>query len=275
MNFEPKISIIIVNYNGQDFLTDCLESVLKSDYPDFEVILVDNNSSDDSINIVKNKFSQVKIIINKKNLGFARANNIGIKQAIGDAIFLLNNDTVIDPQLIKRLVSELFKTENIGIVGPKIYFANTENIIWFAGGKIDWENFNSWHLNRNKTDQDLASDVLREVDFITGCALMIKKDVINKIGLLDNKFFAYYEDADWCQRAKKAGFKIVYVPFGGVWHIKSATARRYVSYRLKYNLWRNRFIFYWRYAPKKYRIKLLVEYIRSIIKKLFLKIYVK
>ena len=108
MNFEPKISIIIVNYNGQDFLTDCLDSVLKSDYPDFEVILVDNNSSDDFINIVKNKFSQVKIIINKKNLGFARANNIGIKHASGNAIFLLNNDTVIDPRLIKKLTRENF-----------------------------------------------------------------------------------------------------------------------------------------------------------------------
>lgn len=108
MTNQPKISVIIVNYNGQDFLADCLESVLKSDYPNYEVILVDNNSSDNSVNIIKNKFQQVKIIINKKNFGFARANNIGIQQANGDAFLLLNNDTVVSPQLVRQLADELF-----------------------------------------------------------------------------------------------------------------------------------------------------------------------
>jgi len=266
MTNQPKISVIIVNYNGQDFLADCLESVLKSDYPNYEVILVDNNSSDNSVNIIKNKFQQVKIIINKKNFGFARANNIGIQQANGDAFLLLNNDTVVSPQLVRQLADELFNSSKVGVVGPKIYFYGTD-IIWFAGGQIDWQNFESWHIGRNKQEKDLKNDILREVDFITGCTLMIKKEVIQQVGLLDENFFAYYEDADLCMRVKKAGFKVVYVPFGGVWHIKSATARRYVSLRLKYNLWRNKFIFYWRYAPQ-YRIRLLIKYINLIFKKI-------
>ncbi|MFH1456761.1 MAG: glycosyltransferase family 2 protein [Patescibacteria group bacterium] len=283
MENNNKISIIIVNYNGQEFLSDCLESVLKSDYPSYEVILVDNNSSDESVNIVKNKFPQIKIIINKKNLGFAKANNIGIKQVSGDAIFLLNNDTIIHKDLVKILSNELFSSEQIGMVGPKIYFLekgkkpDNQKTIWFAGGKINWQKATSWHIAKNQDDNNYI-DEKKEVDFITGCALMIKKEVINKIGLLDEKFFAYYEDADWCLRAKKAGYKIIYIPFGGVWHIKSATASRYIfnknnkkikiifEYlrnlnRLKYNKYKNNFIFYWRYVAIKYRIKLLINFI--------------
>ncbi|MFH1610428.1 MAG: glycosyltransferase family 2 protein [Patescibacteria group bacterium] len=282
MNYQPKISIIIVNYNGQDFLSDCLESVLKSNYPNFEVIFVDNNSNDDSINIV-NKFSEVKIIKNNKNLGFARANNIGIKQASGDAYFLLNNDTIINPELVTVLSKELFSSEQIGIVGPKIYFLKqnekpeNQKTIWFAGGKINWKTAKSWHIGKDKDDSDYK-DQKKEVDFITGCALMIKKEVVSKIGLLEKKFFAYYEDADWCQRAKKAGYKVVYVPFDGVWHLKSATASRHIfnkskskikiilEYltnlnRLKYNQWHNRFVFYMRWQPRKYKLKFLIDFI--------------
>jgi len=280
---QPKISIIIVNYNGQSFLADCLESVFRSDYPNFEVILVDNCSNDESINIVKNKFNDIKIIINKKNLGFAKANNIGIKQADGEAYLLLNNDTIIHPELITKLSSELFSSKNIGIVGPKIYFLEknkdleNQKIIWFAGGKIDWEKAVSWHIGKDQDDNKYI-DQKKEVDFITGCALMIKKEVVHKIGLLEEKFFAYYEDADWCERAKKNNYKIFYISFGGVWHLKSATASRHIfnskaskikiiyEYlanlnRLKYNQWYNRFIFYKRWQPKKYTLRFLIDFI--------------
>ncbi len=281
MNDQPKISIIIANYNGQEFLADCLESILKSDYSDFEVILVDNNSTDDSVEIIRNQFPQAKLIINKKNLGFSRANNIGIEQASGDAYLLINNDTIIKPDLVKVLSNELFSSEKIGIVGPKIYFLEkgkdleNQKTIWFAGGKIDWQKAKSWHISRNKDDY---KDEKKEVDFITGCTLMIKKEVVEKIGLLEKKFFAYYEDADWCQRAKKAGYKVLYIPFGGVWHLKSATASRHIfnknsskikivlEYlsnlnRLKYNQWRNRFIFYIRWQPRKYLFRFLIDFI--------------
>ncbi|MBU2472986.1 glycosyltransferase family 2 protein, partial [Patescibacteria group bacterium] len=214
-----------------------------------------------------------------KNLGFTGGNNIGIKQAKGEILFLLNDDTKIHPNLIEVLVKELKSSSKIGIVGPKIYFMDEPKKIWFAGGRIDWFKGKTFHLGKNLTDKELINDSKKEVDFITGCALMIKKEVVDRIGLFDDKFFAYYEDADLCQRAKKIGYQIIYVPFGGVWHVKSATASnvfmddiqgkyfkmlgRYLKFSifLKWKNYRNRFVFFMRYAKFIYKITFLIKFI--------------
>lgn len=290
-----KVSIIIVTFNGKKHILNCLESVKRTTYADYEIIVVDNGSKDGTPEIIKKNFPDIRLILNNKNLGFTGGNNEGIKQARGNIIFLLNDDTVIHPQLVEVLVRELTKSSGIGIVGPKIYFMseaiNQSDKIWFAGGKINWAGGSSAHLGRNLTDEELIEDSQKEIDFITGCALMIKREVIDKIGLLDDRFFAFYEDADWCQKAKKAGYKVVYVPFGGVWHIKSATAShvfledlksklsraefferiliyarmsgRYLanSWGHKYRIHRNQFIFFMRHAPLKYKITFLLKFI--------------
>jgi len=297
-NKQFKVSIIILTWNGVGHIFNCLESVQKSTYQNYEIIVVDNGSKDGTSDLIKNNFPNVKLILNKKNLGFTGGNNIGIKQASGNIVFLLNDDTKIHPDLIETLIKELKNSLKIGIVGPKIYFMpalsadrDEPNKIWFAGGKIDWVKSDSLHLGRNLIDKELINDSKKEVDFITGCALMIKKEVIDKIGLLDDKFFAFYEDADWCQKAKKAGYQVIYIPFGGVWHIKSATASRvflddlksqikgkniitkikiyfkmigrYVLNvnRQKYRIYRNRFIFFMRHASFKYKINFLIRFI--------------
>ena len=301
-NKQSKVSIIILTWNGIKHISNCLKSIQKSTYPNYEIIVVDNGSKDGTPDLIRNNFPNVKLILNKKNFGFTGGNNIGIKKAIGDIIFLLNDDTKIHPNLIEVLVKELESSSRIGIVGPKIYFMDEPNKIWFAGGKIDWAKSDSFHLGRDLTDKKLGNDskkevlvytygLTEEVDFITGCALMIKKEVIDKIGLLDNKFFAFYEDADWCQKAKKAGYQVVYIPFGGVWHIKSATASRiflddlksqikgeriitkikiyfkmfgryiFNINRQKYIIYRNRFIFFMRHASFKYKITFFIRFI--------------
>lgn len=286
---NPKISIIIVNWNGKNYLFDCLNSVYKSNFLDYEIIIIDNGSKDESQKMLQKKFLEIKLILNKKNLGFAKANNQGIKIAQGEFIFLLNNDTVIHPDLLRILSDKLSSNEKIGIVGPKIYYTNSQRI-WFAGGCIDWAKGKTYHLNRDLTDSE-SEDSEKEVDFITGCALMIKREVIDKIGFLDQNFFAYYEDADWCQKAIRAGYRVVYLPFGGVWHIKSATssriylddlkkelkidsffnkikiyfliADRYIKQtnRLKYCNWRNKFVFFMRYAEFRYKVKYFFKFI--------------
>ncbi len=275
---NPKISVIIVTFNGEKHIFNCLESVLKSTYSNYEIIIVDNASKDGVSNLIKEKFLQVKLITNKKNLGFAGGNNIGIKKSEGEFVFLLNDDTMIHPDLLKVLVAELESSPKIGIVGPKIYFMKTKKI-WFAGGKVDWKKGEARNLGKGLTDSELENDTKKEVDFITGCALMIKREVIEKIGLLDKKFFAYYEDADWCQKARKAGYSVVYIPFGGVWHLKSATAStvyfkdiegkyfrilgRYLKtvLNLKYRNYRNRLIVFLRHAPFVYKIIFLFNFI--------------
>ena len=218
-------------------------------------------------------------ILNKKNFGFAKANNQGIKISSGEIIFLLNDDTIIHPQLISILSKKLISSDKIGIVGPKIYYMNEPSKIWFAGGMINWKKQESYHLGRDIDDKNWQ-DSERGVDFITGCALMIKREVINKIGLLDEIFFAFYEDSDWCLRARKFGYEIIYVPFGGVWHVKSATAGKIFFGEEKKNnfLWlvatyflrdvqrefrkyKNKFIFFNRYSIGKNKIKFLLKLI--------------
>ncbi len=270
MSKNPKVSIIILTFNSKRYILNCLKSVEKSTYSNYEIIVVDNGSRDGTIDLVKNNFPELKVVLNKENLGFTGGNNLGIKNAQGDIILLLNDDTIIHQDLLKVLVKELMSSDKIGIVGPKIYYMDEPKKIWFAGGKIDWFKGRGYHLKSNKKQQ---------VDFITGCALMIKREVINRIGLLDEKFFAYYEDADWCQKAKRAGYRVIYLPFGGVWHAKSATASnvfmddikgkyfkmlgRYLGFSifLKWKNHRNRFVFFLRYANFKYKVAFLIKFI--------------
>ena len=279
MKNNPKVSIIIVHFFGIDYIINCLDSVFKSDYPNLEVVVVFNGNRDNSYEIVKDRFSQVIPILNKKNLGFAKANNQGIKKGSGEIFFLLNDDAIIHPELISILAKELISSKKIGIVGPKIYYMFEREKIWFAGGKIDWVKQETYHLGRNVEDKDWKDDK-KEVDFITGCALMIKREVINKVGLLDERFFAFYEDADWCQRTKRAGYRVLYVPFGGVWHHKSATAGKIFFGREKEKnyLWlvwtyfkrdfikklrtnRNKFIFFNRYLPKRLKPVFFIKFV--------------
>ena len=219
----PLVSIIILTNNALGYITDCLESVRKSNYPDYEIIVVDNNSKDGTPELISQKFPQIKLILSQKNLGCAGGNNLGFKQARGEILFFLDDDTTVHPELIKVIVQALESSPKIGIVGPKIYSMNEPDKILFAGGKINWLKGDSYVLGRDLRDKELSNDSQKEVDFITGCALMVKREVINKIGLFSGVYFAFYEDTDFCQRAKKAGYKIIYLPFGGVWHIKAAT----------------------------------------------------
>lgn len=287
---QPKVSIIIAHLFDLDFLMNCLKSVFASDYHDLEVIVVFNGNLDGACRVVKKEYPQVIAIQNKKNRGFVVPNNQGFKKATGDAFFMLNDDTVIHPHLISVLVENLFKDKKIGIVGPKIYYMDEPRKIWFAGGKIDWATQTHWHLGRDVDDSQWSNRALpQEVDFITGCALLIKREVVQKIGFLSRIFYAFYEDADWCQKAKKAGFKVVYVPFGGVWHAKSNTAgsvffgpekkRNFLwlagtylfrNFRREIRRYKNKFIFFKRHLPIKFKPRFYLKFVFRDLPSLFL-----
>ncbi len=204
LNF-PKVSIIILNWNEKEYLRKCLDSVLKTDYPNFEVIVVDNASVDGSKEMVKKEYSKVILIENKKNLGFCVGNNIGIKKARGDIIILLNNDTIVDKNWLKEIVKKANNTE-VGIIGCKLYFPNSKTIqtVGFREAILDyWES-----IGAGQTDNGQFKEV-EEVDWVSGAALAIKREVIERIGLLDPEFYAFGEDRDLCYRARKAGYKVV------------------------------------------------------------------
>jgi len=253
----PRVFIIILNWNGSKDTIECLNSLEALDFRNFEIILVDNGSTDDSISNFKiqipNFKNKVILIENKENLGFPAGNNVGIRCALNygaDYILLLNSDTVVDSQFLKELVVAAKNNQQAGILGPKIYFFDAPKTIWFAGGKFNWFQGSShigFGVRENHTNE--GANLMRikreytNVDFITGCAMLVKKEVFaalgeprptgraapkwraslrgaerEKIGLLDERFFLYYEDTDFCLKAKKAGFKSVFVPRAKIWH---------------------------------------------------------
>jgi len=220
---SPKVSIIILNWNGSKDTIDCLKSLENLNYPNFEIVLLDNGSTDNSIGIFRaqmpNFKNKITLIKNKENLGFPAGNNVGIKYAIEHGtnyVLLLNNDTVVDKNFLKEMMTVGESGNKIGILGPKIYFFADPKRIWFGGGKFNWFSGSS-HIDFGKQDFD-ANGNPKETNFITGCAMLIKKEVFKKIGFLDERFFLYYEDTDFCLRAKKAGFQCFFVPKAKIWH---------------------------------------------------------
>jgi len=228
---DPKVFIIILNWNGLKDTLECLDSVFKLDYVNFEVIVVDNGSTDNSVEVIRQTYPQVILIENRENLGYAGGNNIGIRYALkhgADYVWLLNNDTIVNPDSLTNLVEVAEKNKEVGILGSKIYYYDKRDILWFAGAYIDWNRAISPHIGLNQKDKG-QYDIIMEVDRVTGCSMLVKRDVCDSVGLFDSDFFLYVEEVDWCVRAQKAGFKCIFVPTSIVYHKVSSTLKD-VSY---------------------------------------------
>lgn len=216
----PSVSIIFPVYNGGDEPIECLDSVNKLNYPKkkMAVIVVDNGSIDNSTKQIAKKYPLVKIIKNQQNLGFAKAINQALKQASKDYVFITNDDIVFEKDSLKNLILYSQNNPQSGILGGLIYKKGTKGEISSAGNELN-------HLTGNIYSSP-SPDKIKEPGWIQGCAMLVKRDVIKKIGLLDDKFTYSFEDVDYCTRAKRAGFKIVYIPSAVFWHRVSATANR-------------------------------------------------
>lgn len=232
-----KLSIIIVNFNTKDLLRDCLNSIIHSipclagrqalNHPlssNYEVIVVDNASSDESVKMLKKEFPQVKLIKNKRNLGFSKANNQGINKARGEYILLLNSDTEIVNNALKELVDFAESKNDLGMAGPKLlnpdgrpqpstapfYTLPVAFLSLFGGDRF---------LRRSPVKTT-------PVDWVSGACFLIKKAIIDKIGLLDEKFFMYAEEMEYCFRAKKAGYQVYFYPQAEVIHLGEGSGDR-------------------------------------------------
>jgi len=239
----PHVSVILLNWNQPEFTLDCLKSLQGVDYPAHDVIVVDNGSVDGSPARIRAAFPDITLIENRENLGFAAGNNVGIEYALrhgADYVLLLNNDTEVAPNLLTSLVEAAESDSRIGAVGPKIYYYDHADVIWSAGGAVNRFGEPS-HLHENEVDTDEA-DAPRYVDYVTGCALMVRREVIEALGPLDARFFIYFEETEWCARMRRAGFRIVYVPQARMWHKISMTART-TSRRYLYLMTRNRLLY--------------------------------
>lgn len=254
LNNFPKVIIIILNWNGKDDTIECLESLSIITYPNYEIILVDNGSTDGSVNCFIEKYSEIEIIKNKENLGFAEGNNIGMRHAIekgADYILLLNNDTVVDSEFLNELVKVAESDPKIGIVGPKIYYYNykgRKDVIWFAGGKIHWRFGKTAHLHMDKIDKGSINKLI-QVDYITGCAILLNKNLLDKIGLFDPEYFAYFEEVDLCVRASRF-YSCIFVPKAIIWHKVSRSTGGNFSPTMAYLFIRNKMLFMMKNGPK-------------------------
>lgn len=224
------LSIIILNWNQYEDTSECLNSLGNN----YKIMLVDNGSIDGSADKLKAQYPHIELIKNKTNLGFAAGNNVAIKKALQDGnnyILLLNNDTKVEPDFLEWLVKAMKRSEDIGIVSPKIMCFDKPQKVWFSGG---------YYLPILKKPTH-AFDKQGEIDWASGCCMLVRKEVFNKIGLLDEDYFNNYEDVDFCYRAKKAGFNIKLVPESIIYHKFAASmggkfSPFYTYYRTRNNL---------------------------------------
>ncbi len=238
----PLVSIITVNYNQARVTCELLESLKKCTYPNIEIIVVDNHSVDDDPSIIKKEYPQIKYIENPINYGFAAGNNFGIMAAKGDYVMLLNNDIEVSADFLEPLVELLENNEDIGAVSPKIKYFYRSDTIQYAGytpiNPVTMRNFAIGYMEK---DNEKYNDI-RETAYGHGAALMVPMRVIKQVGLMSYTFFLYYEEADWCARIVKAGFKIYFCGKSYVLHKESVTTGKLSSLKTYY-LNRNRLVF--------------------------------
>jgi GT2 family glycosyltransferase len=221
----PLVSVIVVNYNGLHLLKECLDSLREQAFTDFETIFVDNASSDGSVEFVESGYPEVKIVKNRKNLGYGGGNNAGIRVSAGRYVVLLNNDTKVDPRWLQQLVEAAGKEGRTGMCASKILNYYEPDVIDNTGLLMYRDGI---ARGRGRLEKDTGQyDSGEEVFFPSGCAGLYKREMLDEIGLLDEDFFLYVEDVDIGLRGRLAGWRCVYVPNAVVYHKYSATTEPY------------------------------------------------
>ena len=223
-NFTPKkLAIVIINWNSFDLTRDTINSLQRTSYRDYDCIIVDNGSEDNSANQLETQFSNIILLPAGENNGFTGGNNIGIQYALDkgyEYIMMLNNDVEVEPNFLESLIEKLNSNENLGAVQPLIYFHHDKNLVWNAGSTYNALLGICSTPNYNQRDEKHAQmQIQKSVDWITGCAFMMRASVLKEIGLLKEKYFIYYEDVDLSFRIKAAGYDLGYVPASVIYHI--------------------------------------------------------
>jgi len=241
---NPLVDVIILNWNLPEDTIECVRSVLRSDYPNYRVTVVDNGSTDNSIERLRDEFGDaIRLVVNETNLGFGEGNNQGIQQALvcgADYTLLLNNDTVVAPDMLSELMQVARSDVQIGITGPVIYYADKPNDVWFAGICFMAQLYvvqRGLHLKH-------PLEPVEGVDFVSGCGMLVGRNVWETVGLFAPEFFMYYEDLDFCLRAKQAGFRLGTATRARMWHRVSASTGGIESPMKQYYQVKSSLIFY-------------------------------
>jgi len=249
---QPLVSIIILNYNAGQILLDCFESVIKTNYDNFEIIIVDNASEDKSYRKCKEKFERTRIIENGKNLGYCEGNNIGIREAKGDYIVILNPDTIVESNCIEELISAYSKFGE-GLYQPKILSLNEKQVLQSTGNMLHIFGF-GFAKDKGRKDGE-GDEEIKKIGYASGTCLFTSRNVLDKVGLLDSFLFLYHDDLDLGWRASQIGINSYYVPKSKIYHVE--------SYSLKWSAKK----FYWLERNRKYC--LLTHYSKNTYAKMY------
>lgn len=247
---NPRVFVVILTWNHKDVTAECLKSVLDLNYQPLEVVVVDNHSLDGTPDLIRHRFPGVKLLVCNDNRGFAEGMNRGITYALehgAEQVFILNNDTVLPPDLLVHLVkaSQESRNQDVGIFVPKICCFEDKKRIWAAGAR--WRKFPPivTMIGFKSVDRPQYNKP-RQIEFATGCALLVRRQVFEHVGLFDPAFFMYHEDYDFCQRVRSKKYKILYVPSACLWH-RVSTSTGEGSPQKWYYLAQSTVLFYHRY----------------------------
>jgi len=270
---KPFVSIIILNFNQLGVTCEFLESTKKLTYSNYEIIMVDNASKENPTEIIKTKYPDVKLIVSDRNLGFTGGNNLGIKAAKGDYYFIVNNDTEVTADLLERVIETFDLDKDIGVVSPKIkYYSNPDTIQYAGFSEVNPFTGRGKTYGGKKFDNG-DFDTPGYTAYAHGAAMMVKREVVEKVGMLPDLFFIYYEELDWSAHIRRAGYKIYYQPKGLIFHKESITMGKESAMKAYYHT-RNRILFM-RRNTKTYQFPVFVLFLsfviipRSILKYLF------
>ncbi len=264
------LSIILVNYNGEDLLSDCLISLQQQVDKKFETTVIDNLSTDGSIQMIKEKFSWVKLICNSVNAGFGRANNVAVSLAQCEYLLFLNTDTILTENTPQILLEYLQTHPNVGAIGPRIVFADGSyqlsagklpNLAIEFIDKIKYALDRQWHQIFANLYQYQYADIT-EVEYVTGACLMIRRDLFTQLGGFDENFFMHFEDKDLCKRVREAGFKVIYYPNTSLIHLLGGSSQATSHSVSRY--YRDSQLYYYQKHLGKLQTEVLKLYLRLL-----------
>lgn len=249
---NPMVYIVILNWNNAPDTIECLESLLNSNYWPFILLVVDNGSKNGSVNKIRDRYPEIKIIELESNLGYAEGNNVGIQYALesgAEYVMVLNNDTLVEPTMLHELVRFADTNQNIGMIGPKMFCVYPENTLYAAGSFINW--YRGETIHRGMFQPEVKSPKPQgpePVDFIVGCGVLVSRRFVEKVGMMNTEYFLNFEDVEWGVRAWQNGFEVWFTPYAIMWHKVSATLGM-ASPANTYYMTRNALLFFWKNAP--------------------------